>query len=289
VFVINGTKKIPKFTMQPQPQIVQAQEDILQKTVGTGARIDYMLEMIRMNLRNSDITAAREWTDKAGSELSKGGDWERKNKLNVYRGVIYLFRRDFKAASDLFIKSLATFCDLLTFRDFVFYTVITSLVSQDRVVIKTKILESPEILSVVSEVPFLYAVVIGLYECRYKEFLENFTSLIDEIKVDGFLNKHLGYITKNLRMIAYKQFMMAYRSITLHSMAQTFGVTMEFLEADVSDFIRAGKLSCKIDKLNQYIETNRLEDRRNPIYSSVVRQGDLLLNRVQNLSRVIDV
>jgi 26S proteasome regulatory subunit N7 len=277
--------------MQPQPEIAPAQEDILEKTVGTGAKIDYMLEVIRENLRTGKMESAKEWIDKAGLELSKGGDWERKNKLNVYRGMINLVRRDFETASNLFIKSLATFtpCDLLSFRDFVFYTVMTSIVTQDRVVIKTKVLESPEILSVVSDIPFLHQVVIGLYECRYRDFLENFTHLINEIRADGFLKKHLGYITKNLRMIAYKQFMMAYRSVTLNSMAQTFGVTIEFLEADVSEFIRAGKLNCKIDKLNQFIESNRLEDRRNPIYSSVVRQGDLLLNRVQNLSRVIDV
>ena len=277
--------------METDSPKTESQEDILQKTLGTGARIDYMLGVIRKHLIAGDIEEARDCIDKADADLSKGGDWERKNKLSVYRGLICLNRRDFKTSANLFIKALATFtpCDLLSFRDFVFYTVITSLLTEDRIIVKTKVLESPEILSVVSEVPHLMEVLTGLYECRYRDFFRNFAELIDEIRRDRFLAKHLGYITKTLRLIGYRQFMMAYRSVTLKSMAESFGVTVDFLEADISDFIRDGKLTCKIDKLNQYIESNRLEDRRNPAYMSVVRQGDMLLNRIQNLSRVIDV
>lgn len=277
--------------METEPIKTESQEDILQKTLGPGARVDYILELVRNHLKAGEISAAREYMDKADTELSKSGDWERKNKLSVYRGIICLTRREFRVASHLFIKALATFtpCDLLSFRDFVFYTVITSLLTEDRVVIKTKVLESPEILSVVSEVPHLLQVLTGLHECRYRDFFRNFAELIDEIRLDRFLSKHLRYITKSLRLIGYRQFLMAYRSVTLTSMADSFGVGVDFLESDISDFIRDGKLSCKIDKLNQYIESNRLEDKRNPAYMSVVRQGDLLLNRVQNLSRVIDV
>ena len=269
----------------------ESQEDVLQKTLGSGARIDYLLDLIRQHFLAGDIDSARDCIDKADAELSKGGDWERKNKLSVYRALVCLTCRDFKTSSNLFIKALATFtpCNLLSFKHFVFYTVITSLLTEDRVVIKTKVLESPEILSVVSEIPHLLDVLTGLHGCRYRDFFRNFAELIDEIRSDRFLGKHLGYITKTLRLIGYRQFMMAYTSVTLTSMAESFGVTVDFLEADVSDFIRNGKLACKIDKLNQYIESNRLEDKRNPAFLSVVRQGDLLLNRVQNLSRVIDV
>ena len=277
--------------METESVKAESQEDILQKTLGTGARIDYLLGLIRKHLSADEVDAAREYMEKADSELSKGGDWERKNKLSVYRGIMLLIRRDFKTASGIFIKALATFtpCDLLSFKDFVFYTVIASLLTEDRVIIKTKVLESPEILSVVSEVPHLLDVLTGLYECRYQDFFRSFAELIDEIGSDRFLGKHLRYITKTLRLIGYRQFMMAYKSVTLDSMAGSFGITVSFLEADISDFIRDGKLNCKIDKLNQYIESNRLEDKRNPAYMCVVRQGDMLLNRVQNLSRVIDV
>lgn len=57
---------------------------------------------------------------------------------------------------------------------------------------------------------------------------------------------------------------------------------------DVSKFIAAGRLHCVIDKVNGIIETNRA-DNKFAQYQAVIKQGDLLLNRVQKLSRVINI
>lgn len=57
---------------------------------------------------------------------------------------------------------------------------------------------------------------------------------------------------------------------------------------DLYKFIAAGRLNCVIDKVNGIIETNR-PDAKNAQYQAVIKQGDVLLNRIQKLSRVIDV
>jgi 26S proteasome regulatory subunit N7 len=72
-------------------------------------------------------------------------------------------------------------------------------------------------------------------------------------------------------------------------MAEAFGVTEDFIEDELSAFISAGKLHCKIDRINRFVESNKLEDPRNVLYGRIIKQGDLLLNRIQKLSRVIDV
>lgn len=56
----------------------------------------------------------------------------------------------------------------------------------------------------------------------------------------------------------------------------------------MSKFIAAGRLNCVIDKVNGIVETNR-PDAKNAQYQQSIKQGDILLNRVQKLSRVIDV
>jgi len=56
----------------------------------------------------------------------------------------------------------------------------------------------------------------------------------------------------------------------------------------LSRFIAAGRLHCKIDKVGGIVETNR-PDKKNAQYQATIRQGDLLLNRIQKLSRVINV
>ena len=57
---------------------------------------------------------------------------------------------------------------------------------------------------------------------------------------------------------------------------------------ELSRFIAAGKLHCKIDKVAGVLETNR-PDSKNALYQATIKQGDFLLNRIQKLSRVIDL
>ena len=47
-------------------------------------------------------------------------------------------------------------------------------------------------------------------------------------------------------------------------------------------------MSCKIDKVSGIVESDRI-DERNILYKKALKKGDKLLNRVQKLSRIIDV
>ncbi len=91
-----------------------------------------------------------------------------------------------------------------------------------------------------------------------------------------------------MRAVAYSQFLESYKSVTMDAMAKAFGVSISFLDSELSRFIAAGKLNCKIDKVAGILETNR-PDAKNALYQSTIKQGDFLLNRIQKLSRVIDI
>ena len=56
----------------------------------------------------------------------------------------------------------------------------------------------------------------------------------------------------------------------------------------ISNFIVEGRLPAKIDKVANVIETTRT-DARHAMYQQCIKQGDLLLNRVQKLSKIVDV
>ena len=71
-------------------------------------------------------------------------------------------------------------------------------------------------------------------------------------------------------------------------MAASFGVGIEFLDLQLSRFIAAGRLSAKIDKYGGVVETNR-PDWKNARYQEMIQKGDLLLNRIQKLGRVVDL
>ena len=74
----------------------------------------------------------------------------------------------------------------------------------------------------------------------------------------------------------------------LSSMAASFGLSVALLDAELSRFIAAGRISAKIDKVGDVVETSR-PDRKNAQYQEVIKRGDVLLNQVQKLVRVIDV
>ena len=56
----------------------------------------------------------------------------------------------------------------------------------------------------------------------------------------------------------------------------------------LSRFIAAGRLTAKIDKYGGVVETNR-PDWKNARYQEMIQKGDLLLNRIQKLGRVVDL
>jgi len=65
--------------------------------------------------------------------------------------------RNFKQAAELFLSGIATFSshDILNYDQFIYYTILTSLVSLERTTIRNKIIKSPEILSTLNEIPYI--------------------------------------------------------------------------------------------------------------------------------------
>jgi hypothetical protein len=53
------------------------------------------------------------------------------------------------------------------------------------------------------------------------------------------------------------QFLESYKTVTLASMAAAFGVSPAFMDGELSDFIVAGRLPAKIDRVAGVVETNR--------------------------------
>ena len=84
-----------------------------------------------------------------------GGDWDRRNRLKVYRGLGRLLARDIKGAAALLIDCIATFScnEICSYHSFIVYATLSNLLNIPRPQIKAKILDGPEILSVANEIP----------------------------------------------------------------------------------------------------------------------------------------
>ena len=75
------------------------------------------------------------------SLIDEGGDWDRRNRLKVYKGVYSMAIRDFKTAARLFLDTLATFTsyELMDYEKFVTYTVFCGVIALERPEIRNKV------------------------------------------------------------------------------------------------------------------------------------------------------
>jgi 26S proteasome regulatory subunit N7 len=62
--------------------------------------------------------------------------------------------------------------ELFSYTDCVSYAVLTSLISLERVPLKSRVVDSPEIRSVIGHVPALETCLNALYDCKYKDFFK---------------------------------------------------------------------------------------------------------------------
>ena len=99
---------------------------------------------------------------------------------------------------------------------------------------------------------------------------------------DIYLSPHCRYLIREMRIIAYTQLLHSYQSLTIPYMGRAFGVTETFIDGELSTFISAGRLDCKIDKVGGVVETN-WPDSKSKQYEEVIKKGDVLLNRLQKL------
>jgi 26S proteasome regulatory subunit N7 len=148
--------------------------------------------------------------------------------------------------------------------------------------------EQPEAEMAVDFGP-LAQLVSSLYNGRYKLFFQAL-ALVEEqfLTQDRYLHEHKGWFIREMRLRAYQQLLQSYRVVGLDSMANDFGVTVDFLDRDLAKFIAAGRIPCTIDRVAGHgvIETNRPDD-KNKQYQDVVRQGDQLITKLQKYGQAV--
>ncbi|KAL3272929.1 hypothetical protein HHI36_014388 [Cryptolaemus montrouzieri] len=269
---------------------VSAFRQTYEKTVSLGQRLDIIFHLIRIGLFFMDHELITRNIDKAKSLIEEGGDWDRRNRLKVYQGAYCMAVRDFKTAANLFLDTVSTFTsyELMDYKEFVRYAVYTSIISLPRNQLRDKVIKGSEILEVLHSEPFVKDYLFSLYNCQYAEFFTNLAQVEIILRQDYFMNAHYRYYVREMRILGYTQLLESYRSLTLQYMAEAFGVSVDFIDQELSTFIAADRLHCKIDRVGGIVETNR-PDLKNAQFNAVVKQGDLLLNRVQKLSRVINI
>lgn len=129
--------------------------------LSSGKTIDALMEQSRVSSFHGDMQKYSKLIERAVKLAGDGGDWDRRNRLKVYNAFSKIADRDLKTAASLLVDCIATFsCDeLCTYTDFVVYTIITNILYLPRTELKEKIIDGPEIISIINEIPIVVSIL----------------------------------------------------------------------------------------------------------------------------------
>ncbi|KAJ2158631.1 proteasome regulatory particle subunit [Coemansia sp. RSA 552] len=269
-----------------------AYEEVLQRATTTlNQKLDIVFGKLRLALFYYKPQSIQKEIERAHELVDKGGDWDRRNRLKAIECVWHCSQRQFKKASALFIECLSTYAspELMPMSEFVCHGALACAIGMPRSELKKQVVDAPEVVEVVGAIPNVDKMLRSLYDCRYADFFVALAGVeTDHLRVSRYLFAHHQYFTREMRIRGYAQLLESYLSLTIKSMADAFGVTQGFIDKELSRFVAAGRLHCVIDKVGGTVVTNR-PDTKNAQYQTTIKQGDILLNRIQKLSGIISM
>ena len=282
--------KIYKERKMMDKAMEQFKETIAQ-TISFNTKIDAIFEIIHIGLLEKNQDLLKEYLGKCTELLkSEGGDWEKKNRLKVYEGLYFIFIRNFKDAGKNFLEALMTFTsyELFDFKTFVFYTSVINIISVDRKTLKEKIIDNSDVLSCINDIHHLQAFLNTFYEGEYAQFFKELYFIIQVLKKDFYLSKHYNYYINEMRVKVYSQFLQSYKTVTMDNMANVFGVSTNFIDRELSNFISQGRINAKIDKVSGIIECSHNEQNVD-LYQATIRDSDILISKIHKLSKLLEI
>jgi 26S proteasome regulatory subunit N7 len=96
--------------------------------------------------------------------------------------------------------------------------------------------DQPEVETAVDFSP-LAQLVSSLYTGSYRSFFGALAAVeVNFLSQDRYLYEHRGWFVREMRLRAYQQLLQSYRVVGLESMANDFGVTVDFLDRYVPSF-----------------------------------------------------
>ena len=126
------------------------------------------------------------------------------------------------------------------------------------------------------------------YDGEYEKFFKELYFIIQVLKKDFYLSKHYNYYINEMRVKVYSQFLQSYKTVTMDNMAKVFGVSTNFIDRELSNFISQGRINAKIDKVSGIIECNHNEENVD-LYQATIRDSDILISKIHKLSKLLEI
>lgn len=174
--VLDARIQVARFASKSlsEKEAMEAYEKVLElPKLSSAKRIDAHMEMARVASFYGSTTKADECIAKADKIATEGGDWDRRNRLKVYKALQQMLHRDTKSAATGLLDCIATFScnEMCSYTQFIVYTIMTNLLHLPRPQLKSKIIDGPEVLSVAKDIPIVVSILRHFACCCFFRFI----------------------------------------------------------------------------------------------------------------------
>ncbi|AFN83824.1 26S proteasome regulatory complex protein [Encephalitozoon romaleae SJ-2008] len=251
---------------------------LIRDDMSLSLKMDIFLCKARMGLILGNKKIVEESIKVADDTYERGCDWDRRNRYKVYKGLFKMMAREFKDAGVLFSEVLPSFesSEVMNYSRAVRYMVFCGLLGFERKEIETRILKCSDVMG--SSEKLGVQLATSLFECNYGNFMNDLYLFCKSLQDDVFVGRFVNLFCREMRLRVYGQVLESYRLMLLENMAQTFGVSVEYIEQDLGEFIVEGRLWGKIDRISGVIEVTSREGQD---ASSIVGYGCDVVRRIK--------
>ena len=96
-----------------------------------------------------------------------------------------------------------TSTELIKYEKFISYVILSAMLSLNRAEMKTKVMESPEVVEVIHDLSILKKFMDSLYRGEYNQFFSVLAAVEGSLKQDRVMFPHYRYYVQQMRIRAY--------------------------------------------------------------------------------------
>mmetsp|Transcript_11725 Transcript_11725/g.17773 ORF Transcript_11725/g.17773 Transcript_11725/m.17773 type:complete len:394 (-) Transcript_11725:2-1183(-) len=281
-------KIIDLFNCGKPKEAVEFAEGCMETLVSNTSKIEVCFLVLRIGILMNDSALISKQLLKVHQIFENYTNWEQRNRLSVYEGVYKVSACSYSAATELFLSAISTYRspELMQYPTFLSSTVMLALATLDRPVLKKMIIDKSEIMAMLEHSPETYSLLKAFDECKYARLFESLASACEKLKMNAFFHSSVDFVSREIEIRAFNQYLEAYQTVHLSSMASAFDLQESVLEQKLFQRISDGRVFCKIDKVAGHAIAH-CKDELSATYREVLERGSRLQSQLQHLSRVL--
>lgn len=129
---------------------------------------------------------------------------------------------------------------------------------------------------------------MDFWSSRYLPLNQGLLALRGVLSLDLYLGRHIDALIREISKKAMCQYVFAYSTVKLDSMAAAFGMDVSAMESHVSKLVMSGDIQVRLDSQNQVLVAQN-DDKRGSTFNQALETGRSFLNEAQSMMLRLDM